>query len=279
HTLAASTNFELDFWGRFARASEAARANLLGADYAREVVQLSLAGAIAQAYFALRSFDTQLAVLDNTIRVRRESLDIAQARLDAGLASELDVQQARGALADALVQRRDAERSRTLAEHQIAQLTGRLDLKLASGELFALPVAPVPPPGLPSALLERRPDIRQAEETLVAANAQIGIARAAMFPTISLTAQAGAQSAELGDLLSAPARIWSLGFGLALPLFDAGRREARVEQARAARARGGARPARAGDRVLREVADARVRVQQRGDWGGAHDAPRDPARG
>src|SRR5213075_2032358 len=117
----------------------------------------------------------------------------------------------------------------------IAQLTGKLDLKLASGELFALPVAPVPPPGLPSALLERRPDIRQAEETLVAANAQIGIARAAMFPTISLTAQAGAQSAELGDLLSAPARIWSLGFGLALPLFDAGRREARVEQARARR--------------------------------------------
>ena len=278
HTLAASTNFELDFWGRFARASEAARANLLGADYAREVVQLSLAGAIAQAYFALRSLDTQLAVLDNTIRVRRESLDIAQARLDAGLASELDVQQARGALADALVQRRDAERSRTLAEHQIAQLTGSLDLKLASGELFALPVAPVPPPGLPSALLERRPDIRQAEETLVAANAQIGIARAAMFPTISLTAQAGAQSAELGDLLSAPARIWSLGFGLALPLFDAGRREARVEQARARREQALAGYQRAVETGFREVADALVNVQQSGESEAELKARLDAAR-
>ena len=278
HTLAASTNFELDFWGRFARASEAARANLLGADYAREVVQLSLAGAIAQAYFALRSFDTQLAVLDNTIRVRRESLDIAQARLDAGLASELDVQQARGALADALVQRRDAERSRTLAEHQIAQLTGSLDLKLASGELFALPVAPVPPPGLPSALLERRPDIRQAEETLVAANAQIGIARAAMFPTISLTAQAGAQSAELGDLLTSGAKIWTVGFGLALPLFDAGRREARVEQARARREQALAGYQRAVETGFREVADALVNVQQSGESEAELKARLDAAR-
>jgi len=265
HTLAASTNFELDFWGRFARGTEAARANLLGADYARDLVQLSLAGAIAQAYFGLRSLDSQLTVLDMTIRNRRDSLEIAQARLDAGLASELDVQQARGALADALVQRRDAERSRTLVEHQIAQLTGRLDLKLAAGELFALPVAPVPPAGLPSSLLERRPDIRQAEESLVAANAQIGIARAAMFPTISLTAQAGAQSAELSDLLTAPARIWSLGFGLALPLFDAGRRQARVEQARARSEQAVAGYQRAVETGFREVADALVNVQQSGE--------------
>jgi len=265
HTLSASTNFEVDFWGRFARASEAARANLFGAQYARDTVQLSLAGAIAQAYFALRSLDAQLAVLDQAIRVRRDSLDIAQARLDAGLASELDVHQARGALFDALFQKRDAERSRALVEHQLGQLTGKLDLKLASGDLFALPLAPVPPPGLPSALLERRPDIRQAEENLVAANAQIGIARAAMFPAITLTGVAGGQSAELGDLLTSGAKIWTVGFGLALPLFDAGRREARLEQARARREQAVAGYQRAVETGFREVADALVNVQQTGD--------------
>ena len=265
HTLAASTNYEVDFWGRFARASEAARANLFGAQYERDTVLLSLAGAITQAYFALRSLDAQLAVLDNTIRSRRDSLDIAQARLDAGLASELDVHQARGALFDALVQKRDAERNRALVEHLLGVLTGKLDLKLASGDLFALPLAPVPPPGLPSALLERRPDIRQAEENLVAANAQIGIARAALFPTITLTGVAGGQSAELGDLLTGGARIWTVGFGLALPLFDAGRREARLDQARARREQAVAGYQRAVETGFREVADALVNVQQTGD--------------
>ena len=265
HTLAASTNFELDFWGRFARASEAARANLFGAQYARDTVQLSLAGAITQAYFALRSLDAQLAVLENAIRVRRESLDIAQARLDAGLASELDVHQARGALYDALVQKRDAVRNRALVEHQLGLLTGKMDLKLASGELFALPLAPVPPPGLPSALLERRPDIRQAEENLVTANAQIGIARAAMFPAITLTGVAGGQSAELGDLLTSGAKIWTVGFGLALPLFDAGRRAARVDQATARREQAVAGYQRAVETGFREVADALVNVEQSGD--------------
>ena len=265
HTLAASTNFEVDFWGRFARASEAARANLLGAQYSRDTVQLSLAGAIAQAYFALRSLDAQIAVLDNTIRVRRDSFDIAKARLDAGLASELDVQQARGALSDALVQKRDAQRSRSLVEHQLGQLTGKLDLKLAPADLFALPLTPLPPAGLPSALLERRPDIRQAEEALVVANAQTGIARAALFPTITLTGTAGAQSAELGDLLASGAKIWTIGFGLALPLFDAGRRSARVDQARARSEQAVAGYQRAVETGFREVADALVNVQQSGE--------------
>jgi multidrug efflux system outer membrane protein len=262
HTLSASTNYEVDFWGRYARGSEAARANLFGAQYARDTVQLSLAGAITQAYFAVRSLDAQLAVLDNTIRVRRESLDIAQTRLDAGLAGELDVYQARGALFDALVQKRDAVRTRALFEHQLGTLTGKMDLKLAPGDLFALPPTPVPPPGLPSALLERRPDIRQAEESLVAANAQIGIARAAMFPAITLTGMAGGQSAEFGDLLTSGAKIWTLGFGLALPLFDAGRRQARVDQARARREQAVAGYQRAVETGFREVSDALVNVEE-----------------
>jgi multidrug efflux system outer membrane protein len=261
-----SMSYEVDFWGRISRGNEAARANLFANRLGRDVVDITLAGAIAQAYFARRSLDAQIAVLDNSIRVRRDSLDIAKARVDAGLAPELDLYQAQGALADAQVQRRDAARGRSIVDHQLAQLTGKLDLKLVPGELFALPLVPLPPAGMPSTLLDRRPDIRQAEETLVAANAQIGVARAALFPTISLTAAAGVQSAQFADLVGGPgARIWNIGVGLTGPIFDAGRRSARVDQATARREQAVAGYQRAIETGFREVADALVNVQQTGD--------------
>jgi multidrug efflux system outer membrane protein len=261
-----STSYEIDFWGRVSRAGEAARATLLSSHLSRDVVDLTLAGGIAQAYFALRSLDAQIVVLDNSIRVRRESLDIAKARLEAGLAPELDVYQAQGALSDALVQRREAMRSRALVQHQLAQLTGRSDLKLGSADLFVLPMPPLAPPGLPSTLLDRRPDIRQAEETLVAANAQIGIARAALFPTVSLTAAAGVQSAQFADLVAGPgAAIWNVGVALAAPIFDAGRRDARVDQTRARREQAVATYQRSIETGFREVSDALVNVQQTGE--------------
>src|SRR3954469_4100796 len=125
-----STSYEIDFWGRVSRTNEAARAALFANRLSRDVVDITLAGGIAQAYFALRSLDAQITVLDNSIRVRRESLDIAKTRLEAGLAPELDVFQAQGALADALVQRRDAVRSRALVQHQLAQLAAQPALKL-----------------------------------------------------------------------------------------------------------------------------------------------------
>jgi multidrug efflux system outer membrane protein len=262
--LLASTTFEIDFWGRFARADEAARANLLASALSRDTVLLTLAGATAQAYFALRSLDAQLAVLENSIKVRQDSLEIARARAKAGLASDLDVHQAQGALSDAVVQRYEAERSRSLVERQLAQLAGRLDLKIPSGDLFALPVPPATPPGLPSTLLERRPDIRSAEQTLVAANAQIGVARAAQFPAFSLTAALGSQSAEFADLLKSGAGIWSLGLGVAAPLFDAGRREARVEQAAARREQAAAGYQKSVETAFREVADALVNFERAG---------------
>ena len=258
----ASTSFELDFWGRFARASEAAQANLLASRLSQDTVALTLAGGTAQTYFALRSLDAQITVLDLAIKLREDSLAIARARLEAGLASELDVYQAQGALADALFQRRDAARNRSLVERQLAQLTGRLDLKLASGDLFALPLPPVPPAGLPSTLLERRPDIRGAEQTLIAFNAQIGVARAALFPTLSLTGSFGLQSAELSDLLTNNARAWTLGAGLLGPIFDGGRRGARVEQAQARREQAVAGYQRAIETGFREVADALVNVRE-----------------
>jgi multidrug efflux system outer membrane protein len=263
HQLAlASTSFELDFWGKFARASEAAQANLLNSRLSQDTVALTLAGATAQTYFALRSLDSQVMVLDLSIKIREDSLMIARARLAAGLASELDVYQAEGALADALFQRRDAARNRALVERQLAQLTGRLDLRLMAGEVFALPLPPVPPPGLPSTLLERRPDIRAAEQTLVSFNAQIGVARAAMFPTLSLTGFLGFQSAEFSELLSSNARVWTLGAGLAGPIFDAGRRGARVAQAEARREQAVAAYQRAIETGFREVAEALVNVSE-----------------
>ena len=263
HSLVlASTSYELDFWGKYARASEAAQANLLASRLSQDTVALTLAGATAQTYFALRSLDSQVTVLDLSIKLREDSLAIARTRLEAGLASELDVYQAEGALADAQFQRRDAARNRALVERQLAQLTGRLDLRLAAGEVFTLPLPPVPPAGLPTTLLERRPDIRAAEQSLVAANAQIGVARAAMFPTLSLTASAGLQSAEFGDLLSSGARVWTLGAGLLGPIFDAGRREARVEQTEARREQAVAGYQRAIETGFREVADALVNVRE-----------------
>jgi outer membrane protein, multidrug efflux system len=262
--LLASTSFELDFWGRFSRASEAARAALLSSRYARDVVGLTLASATAQTYFGTRSLDAQLGVLAQTIRTRSDSLDLARARLAAGLVSELDVHQAQGALSDALVQRRDTERQRALLERQLGQLSGQLDLRLAPGDLFALPVPPTPPAGLPSALLDRRPDIRAAEESLVASNAQIGVARAAMFPAISLTGALGAQSAAFSSLLSSGAGIWSLGYALALPIFDAGRREARVEQAEARSRQSLASYQKAIETAFREVSEGLINVEQSG---------------
>jgi len=261
--LVASTSFEIDFWGRFGRADEAARAGLLGSQLAREVVGLTIGGITAQTYFGLRSLDAQIVALDNTIRLRRESLDIAQARAKAGLTSELDVYQAQGALSDALVQRRDAGRQRALLERQLAQLSGRLDLKVASGDLFALPVPPTPPAGLPSSLLERRPDVRAAEQSMIAANAQIGVARAARFPAVSLTAFLGGQSAAVEDIASSG--IWGLGLGIVAPLFDAGRRAAVEDQQAARYQQTLASWQRSVEGAFREVSDALVNLEETGN--------------
>ena len=141
-------------------------------------------------------------------------------------------------------------------------LTARLDLSIPPGDLRTLPVPVEPPPGLPSTLLERRPDVRQAEAALAAQNARIGVARAAMFPTISLTGDYGGQSGELGQLLAAPGRIWSIGFGLALPLFDAGRRAAatELEEARTREAIGAYQ--KAAQNAFHEVQDSLSNVRQ-----------------
>lgn len=260
--LGLSSSFELDFWGRLRRGVEAARAQALSSRYAKDVVMLSLASLTTQAYFVLRSLDAQIATTRATLASREESLSLVRRRADAGLASDLELSQATGARADAATQLSELTRQRALAAHQLATLTGKLDLELAAGDLRALPQPALPPAGLPSALIERRPDIRQAEQDLIAANAKIGVARAAMLPTISLTGSFGAQSAALGSLFEGPARIWSIGPTLTAPLFDAGKYAAlaRAEQARATQTVENYR--KSIETAFREVADALTNVRQ-----------------
>ena len=260
--LALSTAFELDFWGKLRRALEATRALALGSRYAKEVVTLSLAGLTTQAYFSLRSLDAQIAVTRTTLESREEALTFVRNRARGGIASDLEVNQAELARADASIQLKELLRQRALVEHQLGSLTGRLDLALPPGDLLALPMPPLPPAGLPSTLLQRRPDVLQAEQQLIAANAQIGIAKAAMFPTISLTSYLGSESSGLSTLLGAGAGIWSLGFGLALPIFDAGRYAARTQAAEARQKQAVGGYQKAVETAFREVADALTTVRQ-----------------
>jgi multidrug efflux system outer membrane protein len=261
YQLGLSASFEIDFWGRLRRTREAARAQLLASSYARDTVNLSVAALTAQAWFGLRALDEQVALTDSTLQTREEGLRLLGLRLQGGTGSQLDVEQAEGLRSASAVLLRDLRRQRSLAQTQLAVLTGQLDLALPETPLGSLPVPPQPPAGLPSTLLERRPDVRSAEQQLAAANARIGAARAEQLPTVSLTGSLGFESAELGDLLKSPSRIWSVGAGLAQPLFDGGRLAARTDQAIAVHreARGAYRGVV--EDAFKDVADALASLQ------------------
>lgn len=261
HRLALSTNFEIDFWGKLRRATESARAQVLSSRYGRDVTALTLAGAVTQTYFALRSLDAQITVSQQTLATREDSLSVVKSRLAGGLATGLEENQAKAERADAALQLRDIQRQRALVEHQLAVLTGTLDLKLPPGDVMAVPIPALPPPGLPSTLLERRPDVQQAEQVLVSANAQIGVARAAQFPSFSLTGNSGGQSKELGNLAQAGARIWSIGANATMPILDAGRYAARTRQAEARQRQSLADYEKAVQTAFKDVADAITNVQ------------------
>jgi multidrug efflux system outer membrane protein len=259
--LTASTTFELDFWGRLRRAAEAARAQYYASRYARDVVSLTLAAGIAQTYFAVRSLDAQIAVAGETLKAAEESLDLASKRAQAGIVSDLDVNQADANRAQAAAQIKDLRRQRAVVVHQLGVLSGVLDLDVPPGDLRQLPAPPLPPAGLPSSLLERRPDVREAEAQLESANAQIGIARAAQFPTFSLTGAFGFQSQELSTLFSAGAGIWSVGLGVVAPVIDSGRYAARTQQAEARARQAAAAYEKTAQTAFREVADALSNVR------------------
>ncbi|HSH72755.1 MAG TPA: efflux transporter outer membrane subunit [Methylophilaceae bacterium] len=262
YNIRLGTSFELDFWGKLRRAKESARAQALGTRFAKDTVDLSLSGLVASNYLLLRSLEAQLELSRDTLRSREESLALTKRRAEGGVSSSLDVYQAQVSTSNLVAQISDLIRQREIVQHQLAVLTGDLNLKLATANINDLPIPPIPPAGLPSSLLEARPDVRQAEQNLIAVNAKIGVAKAALFPTITLTANYGGESAELSDILKSPARIWSGGLGLNLPIFDSGRLNARLDQATAQQKQALASYEASVQTAFREVNDALVTLRQ-----------------
>jgi len=256
------TSFELDFWGKLRRAKESAKAEALGSRFAKDTVDLSLKSLVAGDYLLYRSLDAQIELSKLNIKTREESLSLTKQRLAAGVSSELDVNQASAAYTNLKAQLADLIRQRAVIEHQLAILTGDLSLKIPPGNIESLPVPPTPPIGLPSKLLESRPDVRQAEQNLISANAKIGVAKAALFPTISLTAGLGFESQDLSNILKSPSKIWNGGLGLDLPIFDAGRLNSRVDQASAQQRQLLAAYESAVQHAFEEVNDALVGLRQ-----------------
>jgi multidrug efflux system outer membrane protein len=219
-----SAAWELDFWGKFRRATEAARANLLAGECARQQVISTLVSNVASSYFQLRELDLELEISQQTLASRRDSLKLTQMLADRGATSMLDVRQAEQLVYTAAEQVPDLQRRIAQQENLLSTLLGQNPGAIARGmKLTEQPHAPQVPAGLPSSLVDRRPDIRQAEQQLVALNAQIGVAKAAYFPQITLTADGGYSSAALSSLLSGPAGFFSFGGALTQPLFAGGR--------------------------------------------------------
>jgi outer membrane protein, multidrug efflux system len=227
--LNVSAAWELDFWGKFRRATEAARANLLASEWARREIITTLVANVSAAYFQLRALDLELEISKRTLASRKESLRLTSILADHGSTSMLDVRQAEQLVFTAAAEIPALEQQTEQQENLISTLLGKNPDDVPRGaKLTEQTHPPEIPPGLPSSLLERRPDIRAAEQQLIAANAQIGVAQAAYFPQISLSGTGGFQSAALTDLFGGPAGTWNFGASLAQPIFTAGRLRSNV---------------------------------------------------
>lgn len=222
--VGATFDWDLDFWGKYRHATEAARANLLATEWARRTVTSTLVSNVAAAYFQLRAYDLELEIAKRTLASRQESLQLTKTLSDGGGGTELDVRQAEQLVAVAQETIPDLERRIQQQENLISTLLGNNPGPIARGlRLTDEPHSPEIPSGVPSSLLERRPDIRRAEAELVAAHAEIGVARAAYFPQISLTGSSGFQSSALTSLFTGPAGLWSFGGSLLQPIFTGGK--------------------------------------------------------
>jgi multidrug efflux system outer membrane protein len=229
-----SATWELDFWGKFRRATEAARANLLASEWARQEVISTLVANVSAAYFQLRALDLQLEISKRTLDSRQESLRLTRVLANGGATSLLDVRQAEQLVFTASAEVPALEQQIVQQENFLSILLGQNPGDITRGQtLTEQRQPPQVPPGLPSSLLERRPDIREAEAQLIAANAQIGVARAAYFPEISLNGNGGFESSALTGLFSGPAGAWSFGASLTEPIFTAGRLSSGVRLAEA----------------------------------------------
>lgn len=258
----ALTSYEIDFFGRVASLKEAALAQYLASEEGRKTTQISLIATVANTWLSLLADEELLSITQQTLATREESFKLSQLRFDNGVTSELDLRQAESLLEAARISRAQLQRQRALDENLLTLLVGQplegeLATALPAGQALAdAPVMVDVPAGLPSDLLTKRPDIRQAEQQLLAANASIGAARAAFFPRISLTASAGSASNHLSGLFQNGSWGWSLAPQLFLPLFDAGRNQAGLESANAGRDIAVAQYEKAIQTAFREVADA-----------------------
>ncbi|QWT19408.1 efflux transporter outer membrane subunit [Bacillus sp. NP157] len=248
--------YEVDLWGRVRRSVEAARADVESNADTIAALRLSLAAATASTYLSLRSTDRDIDVLARTVALREDALSLADRRAHAGVVGDLDVLRARADLAQTRADLADAHRHRDNLENALAVLEARdaPDFHIAA-EAWA-PTVPEVPPGLPSSLLTRRPDVAADERALAAASARIGVARTAFFPSVQLTAAGGFASNGLGDLTSRNSRLWSIGPSVHLPIFEGGRNQANLEAAQAAYRGAEARWRQDGIVAFREVQDA-----------------------
>ena len=234
-----NASYEIDFWGKYRRATEAARAELLGSQFNREAVRLALIADIAKGYFSLRALDAQAAITRRTISTRQDSTALQRMRFEAGVASEFELRQVEAETAQAQAFLPTIEQLLAAQETALGVLLGRSPRAIVGEPLErgaamdALTAPPSVPSGLPSEMLERRPDLRQAEQSLVAANARIGQAKAAYYPSISLTGLFGGESSSLSNLFNAQARVWQFAGSAAQTVFDASRTESKVGVAKA----------------------------------------------
>jgi outer membrane protein, multidrug efflux system len=226
HRLVLRAQWELDFWGKYRRATEAARAELAGSEAGRDAVRASLVADVARGYFTLRALDRRQEVAERTLLGRDKALELQKLRLDAGVVSELEFRQVESDLRTAQALVAVLRQQRQQQEGALAVLLGRSPREIFEGRVErGTPVTTLAvevPAGVPSDLLLRRPDLRQAEELLHAANARIGVARAAYFPSITLTGYYGGESQALHDLFTGPARTWSVAGNLLQPLWASG---------------------------------------------------------
>ena len=229
-----SVIWNLDFWGKYRRQTEEARAQLLGTEWGQRATMSSLVASVATAYFQLRALDSELEISKRTLASRQQSLQLTQVLFSHGGASDLDVSQSEQLVYTASESIPDLERQIEQQENVLSILLGENPQSIPRGR--AITQQPIPasiPAGLPSQLVERRPDVREAEENVVAANAQIGVAKSAFFPSISLTGMGGLESNALNQFISAPAQSWYAAFSVSQPVFEGGRLRSGLRLARA----------------------------------------------